>query len=648
MTEVVTVVNKTPHATVVIEENGVPVSSSAQRGPAGATGPQGPAGPTGATGATGPKGDTGATGPQGPQGVTGATGPQGATGSTGPQGPTGAAGPAGSAASVSVGSTTTGASGTSASVSNAGTSSAAILNFTIPQGVTGATGPSGSTGATGPQGPSGVVAVTAGELTNNGTSTNATLGLASAGTAGTYMKVTTDAKGRVTSGTTLAKADIPAIDVSQINWAAIVTWIPSTAYNAGDLIQYQGVVYRRISAGTSGTTFNGAMWYQVGALPSDIGPYLTGVPESAVTNLTTDLAAKAPKASPTFTGTVTTPLTTAGVVKTSALGVLSSVATLANSDLTNSSVTVNGSAIALGGSATVSAAPNGSATGDLTGTYPAPTLAAVGTAGTYGSATQVPVLTTDSKGRVTGVTNASIAIPESAVTNLVADLAVKAPTASPTFTGTVNFPAGTTSVAAIDIANGALLTTPVQGAIEFDGNIMYLTGNTTVGNGRQIMAGDQFGKLATSASVASGGSFFTATVRPYLIAGHLYRFSYDLKFTKTTAGTVTFSFSNSASTTLELSGFVNLATQGASTTIGTNGNTIHINATAASTTTSAASFSIANNGTMAATIDGSVIATADTRINLLVTCSAGTVTSNLGSNFRFEDLGSLITVGNIA
>jgi hypothetical protein len=37
------------------------------------------------------------------------------------------------------------------------------------------------------------------------------------GTAGTYTKVTTDAKGRVSSGTTLAAADIPFLDTSKIN-----------------------------------------------------------------------------------------------------------------------------------------------------------------------------------------------------------------------------------------------------------------------------------------------------------------------------------------------------------------------------------------------------------------------------------------------
>jgi hypothetical protein len=48
---------------------------------------------------------------------------------------------------------------------------------------------------------------------------NATL--ASVGTAGTYTKVTTDAKGRVTSGTTLAATDIPNIDASKITSGTI-------------------------------------------------------------------------------------------------------------------------------------------------------------------------------------------------------------------------------------------------------------------------------------------------------------------------------------------------------------------------------------------------------------------------------------------
>lgn len=48
-------------------------------------------------------------------------------------------------------------------------------------------------------------------------STSVTLTLASVGTAGTYTKVTTDAKGRVTSGASLAAADIPTLTASKIS-----------------------------------------------------------------------------------------------------------------------------------------------------------------------------------------------------------------------------------------------------------------------------------------------------------------------------------------------------------------------------------------------------------------------------------------------
>lgn len=55
-----------------------------------------------------------------------------------------------------------------------------------------------------------------GDASGSGT-TSVTLTLASVGTAGTYTKVTTDAKGRVTSGTTLSATDIPTLTAAKIS-----------------------------------------------------------------------------------------------------------------------------------------------------------------------------------------------------------------------------------------------------------------------------------------------------------------------------------------------------------------------------------------------------------------------------------------------
>jgi len=70
----------------------------------------------------------------------------GPAGPVGPQGPTGPTGPG---ATIQVNSTVTGAPGTSASVTNVGSLQTAMFNFVIPRGDVGATGATGATGAPG-------------------------------------------------------------------------------------------------------------------------------------------------------------------------------------------------------------------------------------------------------------------------------------------------------------------------------------------------------------------------------------------------------------------------------------------------------------------------------------------------------------------
>lgn len=67
--------------------------------------------------------------------------------------------------------------------------------------------------------------------------------------------------------------------------------------------------------------------------------------------------------------------------------------------------------------------------GDLTGNYPNPSLTISGViAGNYGSASSVPSITIDAKGRITSVTAPNIQIIESQVTGLTSALAGKIPT----------------------------------------------------------------------------------------------------------------------------------------------------------------------------------------------------------------------------
>ncbi len=204
---------------------------------------------------------------------------------------------------------------------------------------------------------------------------------------------------------------------------------------------------------------------------------------------------------------------------------------------------------------------------------------------------------------------------------------------------------GSSSLTPLKFVAGPVLTTATQGAVEFDGNTAFITGDATNGSGRMIVPARQKYYLPAAAATIAAGTDFFPSGRPAMLSGHLYHFKFWLHYTKVTAGTVTWQLKNSAAVNFTIMS-ATAFTVPASAVLAATGNIANVAlALTAGAPTPAATATWPATAILTAAvhttlIEGYCVPSANTRLSVTPSAySAGTLTTVLSSNYVITDLG---------
>jgi hypothetical protein len=210
-------------------------------------------------------------------------------------------------------------------------------------------------------------------------------------------------------------------------------------------------------------------------------------------------------------------------------------------------------------------------------------------------------------------------------------------TTAGTFASTAAFlqmGAGTNAIAPLKFTTGTNLSAAAAGAVEYDGSSYFQTGTTTLGRG-VVPVTQHFKLTADGAAIGPAiANFFGATSGVSLETSAYYELEADLYFTKTTAGTVTFTltFSNAP---ISASAYYNgTAVGGVGTAAaGQTAALVKSTATAAALPATGSLTTAVNHQYKIVALFQANATTAGT-LNLQITSSAGTVTPLALSSYK--------------